>query len=152
MKKTLKKELSLWLQKTTFHGLPNLFVRDSNIASKLLWSVSILISGGFCSFLIIQTLFNFLNYEVITKVQVVNKIPFEFPKVTICSSSAFTTSKAIQFLNHIDPSIPGNIGAFYKNLFQLAFAYNQQDLVKRSFGLDIDVSLSDFFHFKCILI
>jgi hypothetical protein len=75
-----------------------LFTRTPNKILKLFWLTCILVSIGFASYTIIQSILDYLSFDVVTKSRTVFERPTLFPKVTICMLSPFTTKYAYDFL------------------------------------------------------
>jgi len=66
---------------STSHGLPSVF-RTDKICLKLMW-LSLFIFGSLFGILtVIKTTETYLNYEIVTNIQVINEIPTAFPAVT----------------------------------------------------------------------
>ena len=88
------------LANSTSHGIPNI-VRSNSIITKLVWLVFLLASTGLCSYLVAQSIFNYLNFDVNTKSRVFYEKEAQFPTITICNEQKLTTSFALEFLNEI---------------------------------------------------
>ena len=56
---------------------------------QLFWLGVLLIFIGFTSLLIISSVANYYNYEVVTSIKVITQIPAELPALTICSAEPF---------------------------------------------------------------
>jgi hypothetical protein len=68
---------------STIHALPNI-ARSDNLLIKAMWLVCFLGSAGFCVFLIVESIQDYLQYDVVTKISSVYEMPAPFPTVTIC--------------------------------------------------------------------
>jgi len=97
--KSLKKELWVnfeqWSECSTSHGYPNIF-RNKSRFIKAMWFILLVISTSFCGLLIVKTVTEYLEFEVVTKIRVLNEIPFEFPTITICSLTPLVSKEFIQ--------------------------------------------------------
>ena len=62
-------------------GLSNIF-RTEKTCLKFMWIILFVISLGGTIYTVIKVLNNYLEYEVITNINVVTQIPAEFPAVT----------------------------------------------------------------------
>ena len=73
--KIKKKSIEL-LAASTSHGLPNVF-RSKRIFMKVFWLGLFIISTfcGVCT--VIETVNNYLKYEVVTKIDVITEVPTE---------------------------------------------------------------------------
>jgi hypothetical protein len=65
---------------------------------KLFWFTCVLVSLGCASYTVIQSIMDYLSFDVFTKSRTVFERPTLFPKVTICMLSPFTTKYAYDFL------------------------------------------------------
>jgi RAB protein geranylgeranyltransferase component A len=79
---------------STSHGLPNA-LRNRHLPMKTMWSISFLLSTALCSVLIIQSIIQYLEFEVITKVRIVGETEAEFPRITICNLNRYHTEYAM---------------------------------------------------------
>ena len=96
-----KEKLCELLLASTSHGLPSA-VRTKHTSMRVMWLVCFFLSTCVCSYVILTSLFQYLEFAVITKVRVVNEFQSEFPRVLICNANEFTTDYALQFL--MDPA------------------------------------------------
>jgi len=67
---------------STCHGLPGVF-RTKRIFFKIMWLSLFIISTLLGINTVIGTIKTYLNYEIVTKIDVITEIPTEFPAVTI---------------------------------------------------------------------
>ncbi len=96
----------------------------------------------------------YLDYEVITKVRVVNEFQSEFPRILICNLNQFTTNKSLEFLSdkRFNDNL-NNIGGGgdeadlrerrYNRAMQYA-SYALNDSEKRALSFDIKDILVSF--------
>lgn len=85
---------------STIHAIPNI-IRTNRILIKLMWSICLLVSIGYCFFLVFQSISNYFEYEVVTKISVVHEIPTLFPAVSICNSNSFLTNYSFEYAKKI---------------------------------------------------
>ena len=57
--------------------------------------------GKTSSFLVISSVFTYLEYEVSTKFRTIYEIPTQFPRIAICNNMPFQTEYAVEFLKKI---------------------------------------------------
>ena len=95
--KNITKEVLL---NSTSHGIPNI-LRSNIIVIKLVWSFFLLASTALCSFLIAQSIMNYLSYDVNTKIRKIYEKPALFPVISICYKHKYATDYAIEFLNNV---------------------------------------------------
>lgn len=80
----LNKTKELMLSSTS-HGLPNIF-RTERKSLKIMWLFVFSLSSAFCMFTVIQAIKNYLDFEVVTKIEVIHESPTEFPTITFINS------------------------------------------------------------------
>ncbi len=84
-------------------------------------------SSGLCSYLILQLVMNYFNYDVSTTTRTFYEIPSKFPKVTICNTYPFTTQYAAEFLKQVNKEINAKqnvqIDIFNQDLSRINFNY-----------------------------
>jgi hypothetical protein len=51
---------------------------------KIFWTLCILVSMGFCAYLVVQSILAYLTFGVITTTTNIVENPTDFPKITIC--------------------------------------------------------------------
>jgi glutaredoxin 2 len=90
MKQVLREQMLA----STSHGLPNA-IRTQHLPIKTMWSISFILSTALCSYLIIQTIMEYLVFDVITKVRIVGETEAEFPRIAICNINPFQTQYAM---------------------------------------------------------
>jgi hypothetical protein len=81
----LKVKASNLIISSTSHGLPNIF-RTQRISLKIMWLFFFVMCTCIGFFMVYSTISNYLKYEVVTRIEVINEIPAEFPSVTIINS------------------------------------------------------------------
>lgn len=97
---TIKKALYEIILSSTSHGFPNI-IRSKNISMKLIWTVFTLISITACVYMTAKGIIQFFDYEVTTKIRMINEYQSIFPTVTFCNINHFTYGSSVSFLNHI---------------------------------------------------
>lgn len=151
IKNILKEKIST----STNHGLPNI-IHSDRTSLKLLWSISTLISTGFCIYYTIQTIINFYKYEVTTKIRVIDELSSEFPQITVCNINFFTNQIAVDELlksnlTHVidEPFFQMNLKALAGKTNLSRFGETKEKLIRKII-MDVnmlDLSLvSDFYH------
>ncbi len=83
MLKEITKEISVLLQGSTSYGVPNL-VRSKHLLSKILWICFLITAAIFSFFFTYSVIFDFLEYKVITNIELKYDQPAEFPTITVC--------------------------------------------------------------------
>lgn len=67
---------------STSHGLPNIF-RSQHSAIKLMWLCLFIASISMGFYLVSKSIIEYLNFEAVTKIDVINETPTQFPAITI---------------------------------------------------------------------
>ena len=89
------------LSNSTAHAIPNI-IRSKEKGVKLMWLIFLIISTGFCSFLVIQGILDYFDHEVNSKTRTIyDENETLFPTVTICNKNTFTTEYAYNFLKDL---------------------------------------------------
>ena len=82
-KLNLMKKIKNWAEKTSFHAVPHIAATKNNLI-KFIWVVFLLISTGFCGYLLISESVRFFSFNVNTVVQITRDSAAKFPAVTVC--------------------------------------------------------------------
>ena len=88
------------------HGLPNI-VRTKNNLIKIIWSLAFLASLVYSFISIINMINDYLNYDVVVNMELVQDFDLEFPAVTVCNNNPFDFSNDLavrtieSYLNNI---------------------------------------------------
>jgi hypothetical protein len=91
--KTIKEKF----ENSSIHAIPNI-VRNKYLILKLSWVISFVLSTVICSFSIIKTISEYLNFPVITNILELNENPILFPIISICKTNFIED----ELLNEID--------------------------------------------------
>lgn len=79
---------------STIHGLPNLFKTERPLF-KFMWLIFFLISASFGLFMVITNVFDYLEFEVVTKYQIINESPMIFPTITFYNLNKLQTNYSL---------------------------------------------------------
>jgi hypothetical protein len=104
------------LVNSTIHSFPKLIKTKYNLMRGI-WIITTILSIGFCSWLIFQSINDYLNYEVVTKIRVFNEKESEFPMVTLCNADPFTSYKMRELVKSFHNLTDDNLNQmdFYKS-------------------------------------
>lgn len=108
---------------SSIHGIPNI-IRTKRLKIKIIWALFFLSSFSLCSYLVIQSIFDYLQFEVITKIRKIKDFPNKFPQIIICNSNIFATNYSADYLNSI----------FNDSIYDL----QNSALLNKKFGLDLN--------------
>lgn len=100
---SMKSEISTKVKKcaesSTIVSLSRIATTDRK-SIKLMWTFFTLVCTGFCLFLIEENVKNYLEFNVVTRVRIINEFPSDFPTISICNLNQFTTNYSVQFLKN----------------------------------------------------
>jgi hypothetical protein len=105
MKKTLSDILNESVMSNAGYALHRVVKKDF-LLIRLMWLISLLLLSALCSFLIVKTVGNYLNYEVVTKIKIVNENPSPFPTISICNLNPIDRENAQKYMLQILQKIP----------------------------------------------
>ena len=133
------------VENSSIHALPNI-VRNKYIIIKIVWIVCFLISFGICCWFIIQSILDYLSYQVITNIKVNYENKIKFPIVTICNLNFFATNysyKVVEslFNTSIPPMYYGNFAKVLSNFYLTKYG-----LDKNMLGLGLNQSVIGCFY------
>lgn len=144
---------------STVHGFPNI-VSSDKLFVKLTWILCVLSMIGLCSYIIIQSILSYFEYEVIKNIEIIDEIPSLFPTITICSINPYLTKESEILIDRLvgsgrnSSSISGDSLALTymkikSNLAANLKTPNVTDEQRRSLGFDLDqVMISCVFSFR----
>ena len=78
---------------STSHGIPNI-LRSDKIFFKIFWTFFLIVCSSYCFYSIIKSIQSYYEFEVVTKIEVIDEIPTQFPAVTICNLNFLATDYA----------------------------------------------------------
>lgn len=95
---SFKKTLSEIILSSNSHGFPNI-VRSKNTLLKIVWTSFTLLSISGCAFMIYKSVVQYLEFEVTTKIRIINQFKATFPTVTFCNINYHTSGSDVNFSN-----------------------------------------------------
>ena len=105
----LKNLLKKSMLSTTVHGLPN--IARTNIKSlKIMWLICVVLSTSFGVYFVYKNIFEYLQFDVVTRYEVVYEEQSEFPTVSFCSEVGFKNKSLNEFV--MNCSFSGDISCF----------------------------------------
>lgn len=87
----IKNVLKKMISESTIHGLPNL-IKTNNNFFKTIWLSAFLITIFACMYMIKNNFNSYLNYEVITKIDLIYEQPAKFPTISFQFDYGFSKS------------------------------------------------------------
>ena len=79
--------------------MPNI-LRAKRKSIRILWATTLLIALIICILLLIRSTSEYLSFDVVTKIQIINVKPVLFPTITICNTDAFVTENASDYIKY----------------------------------------------------
>ena len=87
MNKRIKESSLEIIEHSSIHGLPNI-ISTKRTCNKIMWIIFVIGCSSFCIYSIINSIMSFLDYEVVTKIELIPENPTQFPTVTLCNLNA----------------------------------------------------------------
>jgi hypothetical protein len=121
-KLTLAEQFTLhwneFVDRCSTHGIVNI-KQNNTYFFKAIWLILFFSSFGFCFYLILKSINEYLNFQVTTKIKITSQGAIEFPTVKICYVNLFSTEYAKKFIDeHFNASglkDPFNVTYLNKN-------------------------------------
>ena len=85
---------------TTFHCLPKVFL-SQNALLQITWLAVFTVFSVLTGALVTTSLFDYFEYQVVSKIQIIYERPAQFPTVTVCDVNFFSTYAAQQLIQNI---------------------------------------------------
>ena len=79
---------------STFDGIAKI-LRTCRPLLKIFWSIVLLTLIGFCAFILVNAVLNYLAYEIVTSIIVKSEKPALMPTVILCNSNGLSTNAGI---------------------------------------------------------
>lgn len=132
--KEILKETAL---SSTSHGIPNI-VRSTSLLLKLMWATCLIVSTGLCSYLVVKSIMNYFEYEVVTKINVIYENPAPFPTVTFCNLRPFVGDYLEKLYLKNNKTLPkGYVGdnLAYNQYYLMTNIWNYDTSIRKELGL-----------------
>ena len=110
----LKKRIVEWSLQSTFHCYPKVFQYDHGLV-QFVWSAVFLCFSFLTLWLVSNGFIEYASFDVVSKTEIVNERPAEFPTVTVCNKNPFTTQAHEYLLRNLTRSY------FGQNIEQMSF-------------------------------
>lgn len=146
----LNNQEKLILKEILYNSLAQAVIRltqKSHFSIKLCLLLFIIFSNALAAFYIIDSIFSYLNYEVVTTMRTIYETSTLFPKVTICNRNRYQTKFSFEFLSELSKNLNENIKVFDEeqtNRFNYSFKTDLMDKVLFKANGIIRNNFSDF--------
>ena len=107
-KSKIKNSLKQTFDGSSIHALPNI-IRNEYKSVKLVWFILFLVSTGGCAYVCYKSVTDFLDFDVVTTVEIKSLDVVDFPMIRICDLNIFTTAFA-------EEKVKGILNAYGLNL------------------------------------
>ena len=87
------------LSNSTMHGLSKV-IKAKNWSLRIMWLVCLFVGMGSFAKFSLNSVSDFWDYEVTTKIRRIYETPTIFPTVSICNKNKFTTDFGIDTIKH----------------------------------------------------
>ena len=96
-----------WSQSVTYHCYPKIFTSNTRFLVRLVWLGVFVFFTCLTSYILIRNVLAYYQYSVVSSIKVVTENPAQFPVVTICDSSPFTSSHAEKLIRNLSLQLYG---------------------------------------------
>ena len=107
-----------WSKSVDINCYTKMLDYKGNLVVQFIWLLILLGSTGATFFLIDKSIMDYLKYDVVTQIQIVNEIPTPFPTITFCDNNPFSSKKAEEFMQNV--SIINDVNDDSDTIFKLA--------------------------------
>jgi hypothetical protein len=142
------------IEKSTFHGIPNIIRTDKSI-TRSIWTIFTILSTIICILIIKKSIINYFDYNYVTNIDIIYEQPMEFPTISMCSCSLniinMTLNKFLKscIFNNFNCKNEKYFMAFNDPVYKTCFRFNsgkqtndsklQATIAGRSGGLQVEV-------------
>ena len=141
----IKKILNL-AEFSTCHGIPNI-TRTNSIIIRLVWTIAFIISFVYSILSVVQMGIEYLNFDIVVNMELIQDFNIDFPAVTICNNNPidFTHKDSIKTIEDYFYTITNTKASFFsfKNE-SLTCNQDYRKLVRsnfKNFGFSLDKML-----------
>ena len=108
------------LVNSSLHGLPHIF-QTKKLLAKIVWARCWLFGAALTTILIINSINEYLAYNVTTNSHITDNYRVTFPKVTICNLDPFTTNASLDFLAYLirNQSLESNLNSIFSSNLEM---------------------------------
>jgi hypothetical protein len=110
---------------STSHSVPKT-LKAKSLLIQIMWFTLTIASVVSCSYIISLIFSDYLKYEVVTQIRVVNEIKPPFPTVTICNKEPFVTRAGRDLVNKITGNFEERLANFTLEQIFESFSANYQ--------------------------
>ena len=116
---------------------PNL-IKSEFYLTKIVWIGCFFLSASWCGWFISRSIFDYLNYNIVTRTLVKHRSGLIFPIVSICNINPFTTEYSNNFINSIvDINNLGLDSQYQSLLYANSLNTNKSRFDRKKFGFNL---------------
>lgn len=123
----LKQTIHDLLTESTWHGFSSVF-KSKLLSIRIFWIFLTLASTSLCSYFIFKNVNEYLNFEIVTSIDIIYETKAEFPAVTLCSTSGFNQSLQSLIImcrfNNRNCSIDTHFESYDDPMYSLCYRFN----------------------------
>lgn len=97
--KKVQEEIKIWARSTTTHGVQKLS-NARQIFGQIFWILFILLALALCFTVVAKNITDYLQFEVTTKIRIIDKTEIEFPAISLCNLNPFITPSANAYIKN----------------------------------------------------
>jgi hypothetical protein len=139
--KNVKEIFMLWSKSVDINVYTKMLEYSPNYKVQFIWLLILLGSTGGTFYFISKSILDYLNYDVVSKTNLINEFPAVFPTVTFCDNNPFSTKYSESVWENVSKR-NGTQGLKAKKIFNLALlevssnAYSDEQRKRLGLGLD----------------
>ena len=131
----IKEVLLKFGKKSSKHGIPNI-IQAKSLWLKAMWTFFFILATSCSSYLVIKSISNYLDNEVVTKIKVLWQQPAEFPTVIVCNLNRLATINDKKISDKFYEMFQ-NLSSFKKQYYFAFWTYNLSQKTNHSQGLKL---------------
>ena len=158
----VKKVFVDWSKNVAFQSYPKIFDDELHFLVKFLWLLVFLVFSGITSYLCVQSILVYLQWGIVSTIEIIRESPTEFPAVTICNANPFTTKTAQKLISNITilsfgkdidqfttDQVLQNFTDVYEMTKMLVSSKNYGEMSKQLLSLPLDIIKCSFNNKPC---
>jgi len=126
-----KKRINELLKGSTAHGIPNI-MKSNSLIIKIMWAVFFIASTVAGSYYTIDSILDYLRFNTVTTIQILDEEKSEFPTVSFCGFPKFNSSierivLSVKFQNEYKTNLSSVFEEFDDPVFSKCFRFNSRE-------------------------
>ena len=117
------------LSSSSVHGIANI-IKSKYITIKIMWIVFFIISNGFCSWFIFNSIADYLSYDATSKIEIKYERLLKFPMVSLCNLNPLLSKYDLKQVvisckfNLVNCDLENDFEFYYDSNYLICFRYN----------------------------